>query len=527
MFNTNYFTKAGNLLLSLATYALCLTTLVVLLLQSCKKEEAEAIRSQQHLSTSYFIPLDSVVFYKQLVARCVTNGLSDAEFGAFFKKVSARGEGNQIGFSLWHYRDSLVKPAQTLADYLASQSEQIGTPYNRSFFRGHLVRAIPNLSIGISIWEDVTIQDFPLDRTLKVAVLPENYYSADEDAGVATVYSQGNNSLGESIDTDNANFSFVFVGSNPYFHLFKTSNKRSLAGDKTLFQLYAINPGGAVEHQIDRAESGSKFRIPGVEYINGQSVYLVDAGEALNFIGGGSGPNGDPPTGGGGRGQVNVTEGDDPDPVQHIPTDTRDLDPCEGGCERDNLDGQERVRFLKMVDGKDLRKWFGCKRSHRNCNFKIINTRYVANASQTQLSIEVEEKACSLWEKGLRKGEWVWWNDDENAFFKWEYCEGKYADKTNYRVIGVNPQSGETVTTTIIGSSTGIVVVQNQVNIDSLLALDVAPNSIITITQKQNDHDFGQTQFVYYCDPISENNWHGKTYSTGSVNLRIREKEDE
>ena len=205
-----------------------------LILESCQKDPLwpNSTSTEHAPGLLQERTLDSLDFYKNLVARCVAKGLGNTDFQVFFRKVAARGEGNQDGFSLWRYRDSLVAPNMTLARFLAMQSSQLGYNYNMEFFRGHLVRYIPKLSIGISIWGNVSVQNYVFNSTLKVAAVSSNYYSDALTAGNSTLYSQTLSS--QVADIDNANYDFVYVEDNPYYELFKTSNNLSLSSNQTV-----------------------------------------------------------------------------------------------------------------------------------------------------------------------------------------------------------------------------------------------------------------------------------------------------
>ena len=140
-----------------------------LVFQSCQKEPNLTAQSSSSDSNSSVNDRggDSLDYYKTMVAKCVARGLGDSNFKTFFNRVSVRGEGGQSGFSLWHYRDSLVTTSQTLASFLSVQAGYLGYSYNAQFFRGHLVRYIPNLAIGISIWGTSSVSTYVFASTTK------------------------------------------------------------------------------------------------------------------------------------------------------------------------------------------------------------------------------------------------------------------------------------------------------------------------------------------------------------------------
>ena len=160
-----------------------------LVIQSCRKDYSPT-QSTDDFSSIASDRTDSTNYYKTMVAKCVARGLTDTNFKNFFKRISARWEGNQNGFSLWHYRDSIVSVSQytslTLAGFLAYQASQLGYSYNMAFFRGHLVRYIPNLSIGIAIYDTTRVQNYVFTSTLKVADVASTYYSDTTYGGYAT-----------------------------------------------------------------------------------------------------------------------------------------------------------------------------------------------------------------------------------------------------------------------------------------------------------------------------------------------------
>lgn len=454
---------------------------------------------------------DSISFYVNMLAKTVAHGLNDASFQTFFKKVSARNQGNEVGFSLWNYRDSLITSNQTLAGFLSYHSNQVGYNYSTSFFRGHLVRYIPNLSIGISIWGDTSITNYVFSSNLKVAALPLNYYSDDIDAGNANLYDQ---SLNLSVaDVDNANYDFVFVDQNPYLELFKTSNNKSLDGDKTVPELHGFESNSAFNTafatDVAQTTGTLKFRLPGTESISGTNCYLVDKSKVFNYYEFGApdrGPGGGNPPGGG---------GDPPGPGDN-PV------PCTGDCERDNLNGQERVRFVQMVDGKDCKKKFNCKKIHPNCTFRITQYRFELSPGGQSATLASREKVVNLWEKTLRKEEWVWWNDQDNKFVIWNYCTGELGNQMFYNVIGVNPKASISTTYSF---SYGGGKIKFEVPEIGGFEVPIQPTIGFSRTKAQKDFDFGETETVYYCDPCNINQGQGNTYSTGTVRLRIRELE--
>ncbi len=480
-----------------------------LMFQACQKENFFAPDTPSESAPGFAQERDltTMATYKTVVAKCVAKGLSDPAFQAFFRAAAASGEGNQDGFSLWRYRDELVAPNMTLARFLAVQAGQLGymtTTYNTEFFRGELVRYAPNLSIGISIWGNAAISNYVFSAGLKTAVIPTNYYTDSETAGNCTLYSQ--TMISSVADVDNANYDFVYVEENPYYELFKTSNNKSLASDKTVIQMHALpeNPELDAEFVADATGSTYKFRLPGVENIRGVNCYLVDKNRVMAFYtggpggsegpggpGGGDPPGGDPPAGG----------------------------PCDGDCERDDLEGYERVRFVYMVNGSDLRKKFGCKRIHKNCTFAITQYRFVPDENNSAAVASQTTKVVSLWEKGLRNGEWVWWNDEDNKYVRWTYCDGDYGNQMLYGVVGKNPEAGNETTNEFSAGYGGVKFKLFGAEVSLPLSLGFK----FTKKKTNKDFDFGETENVYYCDPCSANSWQGQTYSTGSVRLRVRE----
>lgn len=491
-----------------------------LVFQSCQKDSYSPLRSSED-STGIITERspDSSDYYKKLVARCVAKGLGNTDFQRFFKHVAARGEGNQDGFSLWRYRDSLVGPNMTLAGFLSAQGSALGYSYTTAFFRGHLVRYIPNLAIGISIWDNVTVSDYQFQSTLKVAALPSDYCSGATTAGNSTMYNQSQ--VTSMVDVDNANYDFIYVEENPYYELFKASNNKSLNGDKTVPELHALSPDAAftTAFATDVSSATYKFRLPGTEMIGGSgtltggtSCYLVDKHRVMEYYTGNGGDGGDGDPGPGGE------PGDDP-------IDERDGKACTGECERDNLDGYERVRFVQMTDGSDLKKKFGCKRTKHNCTFAITQYRLVLDANSSAAVASQTTKIVNLWERGLRNGLWVWWNDDDNKYVKWNYCpdadgNSEYGDQMLYNVTGKNPQAGNETTTTFTFNGTAVFKI-----FGLEVTLPLAPGFTFSKKKTNKDFDFGQTENVYYCDPCSANAWNGQTYSTGAVRLRVREME--
>ncbi len=288
---------------------------------------------------------------------------------------------------------------------------------------------------------------------------------------------------------------------------------KSLDGDKTVPELHGFESNSAFNTafatDVAQTTGTLKFRLPGTESISGTNCYLVDKSKVFNYYEFGApdrGPGGGNPPGGG---------GDPPGPGDN-PV------PCTGDCERDNLDGLERVRFIKMVDGKDLRKKFGCKIIHRNCTFRITQYRFELSSNGQTATEAQMTKTLNLWEKALRKEEWVWWNDIDNGFLIWNYCEGEQGNKMFYNLIGVNPKNGNTTEFSI--SYGGGKIKFGIPNIGEIEA-PFQPTVGFKKTKKENDFDFGETEFVYYCDPCDINQGQGNTYSTGTVRMRIRELE--
>jgi len=445
-----------------------------------------------------------------MVAKCVARGLSNTHFQSFFRIVAARGEGNQDGFSLWHYRDSIVIPAttpmssRTLAAFLADQGSYLGYSYNTDFFKGHLVRYIPNLAIGIAIWDTTQVRNYVFDSNLKVAVIPSTYYTDETYGGVSTLYTQAQ--VSSAADVDNANYDFVYVVENDYYELFKASNNKSLDGDKTVIELNALPENEDFESDFENDASGTtyRYRFPGVETIGGTNCFLVDKFQAIAFyssIGGGD-PTGDPPG----------------DPGEEV--EDRGTDPCTetSSCERDGLNDYERVRFVQMVVGNNVKK-FGCGIFHNKCTFAITAYYFTSNSGFTAALAGQKTKIVPLWRKGLKNGLWIWWNDLDNAFINWDYCKGFNAELMEYGVIGKNPKSG-IETTTGFGYAPG--KVKFKVGVIEL-ELPTGPSFSWSRKKTNKDYDFGETEDVYYCDPCTVNNGDGQTYSTGSIRLRIRE----
>lgn len=476
-----------------------LTILIVLLasnlvFQSCQKENylpTDALSDSTQVLTRERT-LDSLDFYKNVVARCVAKGLGNTDFKTFFRRVAARNEGNQNGFSLWRYRDSTIYGQVTLARFLSMQASQLGYSYNSDFFRGHLVRYIPNLSIGVSLWTNTLVSDYTFPSSLKVASLPTNYYEDVVNAGVSTLYSQS--MLSSVSDVDNANYDFVYVDENPYYELFKTSNNKSLKGDKTVPEMHALPANATFDAAFaaDALGSNYKFRLPGEENIQGVNCYLVDKSKVMDFYGKGDSNSSTAPSGG----------------------------PCSGMCERDMLTGYERVRFVYMVNGSDLKKKFGCKPSHNKCTFAITQYRYTPNPNSSSAIADQQTKVVSLWEKGLRNGEWVWWNDEDNKYTIWDFCSGGLGDQMFYGVVGKNPKAGTESTFSIGLPSASIKFKLAGFEV----SLPISPSVNFTKKKTNQDFDFGQTETVYYCDPCTANGGAGTTYSTGSVRLRVREQ---